>query len=126
MAKVLVVDDSSLARRIVRSIAEGAGHQVLEASDGTAALEQYALERPEVVMLDLNMTGMHGLEVLGKLRELDPGVRVIVSTADVQNSTRLMAEQAGSFGFIQKPFAVRQVIEAIDAVLRGEHHGTDR
>ena len=73
-AKVLLVDDSGLARRSTRRILEGAGYAVIEAEDGMAAIEQYYVEKPDVVMLDLIMKGMYGLEVLSKLREMDPDV----------------------------------------------------
>src|SRR5690606_19593297 len=70
MAKILVVDDSALSRRISRQILEGANHEVVEAADGIAALERYFLEHPDLVMLDITMKGMSGFEVLQKLREL--------------------------------------------------------
>ena len=63
-AKVLIVDDSALARRTLRQILEAAGYEVAEAEDGLNALERYFLEKPDVVMLDLVMKGMYGLEVL--------------------------------------------------------------
>ncbi|HXT33421.1 MAG TPA: response regulator, partial [Vicinamibacterales bacterium] len=74
--KVLLVDDSGLARRSTRRVLENAGYTVVEADDGLSALEQFAVEKPDIVMLDLVMKGMYGLEVLAKLRELDPAVRV--------------------------------------------------
>jgi two-component system chemotaxis response regulator CheY len=98
-AKILIVDDSAMSRRIVRGYLESAGHEVTEASDGIAALNGYLLEKPDIVLLDLVMAGMGGLEVLQKLRENDSQARVIVATADIQNATREMAEQAGSRGF---------------------------
>ena len=82
--KLLLVDDSGLARRSMRAILEPAGFDVVEAEDGMAALERYFLDKPDLVILDLVMKGMYGLEVLAKLRELDPEARVIVVSADVQ------------------------------------------
>ena len=83
-AKVLIVDDSSLTRRNLRQILETAGCAVVEAENGLDALERYFLEKPDVVMLDLVMRGMYGLDVLQKIRELDPRARVIVVSADIQ------------------------------------------
>src|SRR5437868_15063972 len=103
-SKILIVDDSSMSRRIVRGILESGGHEVSEAADGMAALERYSLEKPDLVLLDMVMGGMYGIEVLQKLREIDSHARVIVATADIQHSTREMAEQAGSRGFLTKPF----------------------
>ena len=75
-AKILLVDDSGLARRSVRQMLESAGYEVVEAEDGMIALERYFLEKPDLVLLDLVMRGMNGLDVLKKLRELDPKARV--------------------------------------------------
>jgi two-component system chemotaxis response regulator CheY len=94
---------------------------VLEANDGMSALEVYFVEKPDLVLLDLVMTGMYGLDVLAKLREMDPGAKVLIASADIQSSTRGMAEQAGAFGFINKPFSASQIAEAVESALRGEH-----
>ena len=93
-AKVLLVDDSSLARRSTRRLLENAGYSVVEAEDGLSALERFAIDKPDVVLLDLVMKGMYGLDVLRKLRELDPAARVIVVSADVQTSSHELV-QAG-------------------------------
>src|SRR5262245_1861369 len=66
MAKVLVVDDSAMSRRILKDILVSDGHEVIEAQDGLTALELYFLQKPEVVMLDLIMKEMYGIEVLKK------------------------------------------------------------
>jgi two-component system chemotaxis response regulator CheY len=109
-----------MSRRILRRFLEAAGHQVVEAHDGLAALELYLLDRPDLVLLDMTMRGMHGLEVLGKLRELDPYARVIVATADIQRSTREMVVAAGGRAFVSKPFEQERVLEAVSAVLSGD------
>ena len=90
--KVLLVDDSGLARRSMRAMLESDGFEVVEAEDGMVALERYFIEKPDAVLLDLVMKGMYGLDVLTKLRELDATARVIVVSADVQSSShRLVA-----------------------------------
>src|SRR4051794_35266319 len=120
MAKLLVVDDSSLSRRITRGILERAGHTVAEAADGLAALEQYAVDRPDVVLLDVTMTEMNGLEVLRQLRAMDAGARVVMATADVQTSTRTLAEAGGAVGFVVKPLSSETVLRAVAAALAGQ------
>jgi len=120
MAKLLVVDDSSLSRRIVRRILEEAGHKVTEATDGMMALEQYAVDKPDVVLLDVTMTEMNGLEVLRQLRALDANARVVMATADVQSSTRTLAEAGGAVGFVIKPFTSETILHAVDAALTGQ------
>lgn len=118
-AKVLIVDDSSLARRTVRTMLEEMGHTVEEAADGAQALERFYLASPDLVVLDMLMNGMYGLEVLSKLRELDPEARVIVATADIQQSTQDQARAAGASGFINKPLNRQKLNAAISTVLEG-------
>ena len=125
MAKILVVDDSGMSRRTLRKILEPSGHQVSEAEDGIAALEQYYIDKPDLVLLDLTMTGMYGIDVLTKLREMDSQARVIVASADIQSSTRILVEKAGASAFINKPFAVDQVLNAVRSALGGGNDGTD-
>jgi two-component system, chemotaxis family, chemotaxis protein CheY len=116
-SKVLIVDDSLMARRTLRQILESAGYEVAEASDGLNALERYFVEKPDVVMLDLVMKGMYGLDVLAKLRELDPHVKVIVVTADIQTSSQDLVRDGGGAAFVNKPFDKQDILSAIDATI---------
>ena len=118
-SKVLLVDDSSLARRSTRRVLEQAGYTVVEAEDGLSALERFALEKPDLVVLDLVMKGMYGLDVLAKLRELDPAARVVVMSADIQTSSRELVQSAGAAGFITKPAPPDVVVEMVQRVLQG-------
>jgi len=115
--KILIVDDSGLARRRVRGILEDAGYKVVEAEDGMAALERYHVDRPDLVVLDLVMKGMYGMEVLGKLREMDSLARVIVASADVQSSSHEMATAAGAAGFVTKPIDADQLLALVRSTL---------
>ena len=117
--KILLVDDSGLARRSTRRVLEGAGYSVLEAADGLAALEQYVVEKPDVVLLDLVMQGMYGLDVLAKLKEMDPAVRVIVVSADIQTSSRDMVRAAGASAFLNKPATAEQILSTVGRVEAG-------
>jgi len=117
--KVLLVDDSALARRGTRRVLEEAGYTVVEAEYGLSALERFALEKPDIVLLDLVMKGMYGLDVLQKLREMDPVVRVIVVSADVQTSSHDLVRAAGAVGFINKPAAPGQVVKTVALILQG-------
>lgn len=115
--KVLIVDDSALSRRTLRRMLEAADYEVVEAEDGMTALELYFLEKPRLVLLDLVMKGMYGLDVLVKLREMDPKALVVIASADIQSSTRKMGDDAGALGFITKPFVSEQVLTAVAAAL---------
>lgn len=114
---ILVVDDSGMARRGNRRILEGAGYSVVEAEDGMAALEKYFIEKPDLVLLDLVMKGMYGIDVLTKLRALDAAARVIVLSADIQTSSREMVSAAGAAAFLNKPVGAEELIAAVRAAL---------
>ena|SRR5690242_7778296 len=118
-SKILVVDDSGLARRLIRKMLEEMGHEVEDASDGAQALERYLLNRHDVVILDLLMHGMYGLEVLQKLKQLNPGVPVIIATADIQRTTRDQVKDAGAAALINKPVTREQLMEVLDIILKG-------
>ena len=118
-AKVLIVDDSALTRRSLRQILETAGCEVAEADNGLDALERYFLDKPDVVLLDLVMRGMYGLEVLQKIRELDPQARIVVVSADIQTSSQDLAGEAGATAFINKPFDRAEILSALDTALAG-------
>jgi two-component system chemotaxis response regulator CheY len=116
-AKILLVDDSALARRSVRQMLESAAYVVVEAEDGLVALERYFLEKPDLVLLDLVMNGMMGLDVLQKLHEMDPKVRAIVVSADIQHSSRELAVAGGARDFLNKPVDRGSLLKAVAAVL---------
>ena len=115
--KILIVDDSALSRRTLRRILEVSDYEVVEADDGMTALEVYFLEKPDLVLLDLVMKGMYGLDVLVKLREMDPNALVVVASADIQSSTRKLVDEAGALGFITKPFITEGVLVVVETAL---------
>ena len=117
MSRILIVDDSGLARRRARAILESGGFDVVEAEDGMAALETYFVAKPDIVLLDLVMKGMYGLEVLARLREMDPGVKVIVVSADVQTSSHELVAQGGAAGFLVKPVDANEVLTLVRSTL---------
>ena len=118
MAKVMIIDDSGLSRKMMRAILEPAGHDVLDAVDGMSGIEQYFLEKPDLVTLDLTMKGMHGLEVLEKLRAMDPKAKVLVASADIQRSTQELALKGGAVGFLTKPLTKESVLLAVEQALK--------
>jgi two-component system, chemotaxis family, chemotaxis protein CheY len=118
-ARILVVDDSGLARRHSRRILEAAGYEVLEAEDGMGALERYFVEKPDVVLLDLVMKGMYGLDVLSKLRQIDAAACIIVVTADIQTSSRDLVSEAGAVAFVTKPVKADELVTAVEDAVKG-------
>jgi two-component system chemotaxis response regulator CheY len=125
MAKILIVDDSGMSRRTLRKILEPAGYEISEAEEGIVALERYFLDKPDLVLLDLTMTGMYGVEVLNKLREMDPQARVVIASADIQSSTREIVDAGGASAFINKPFTSEKVLSTVRMVLEGKTDATE-
>jgi two-component system chemotaxis response regulator CheY len=119
MAKILIVDDSAYARRVHRAILERAGHEVIEVSTGTGAIESCMLEQPDVVILDLSMEDIGGLQVLQTVRAMNVNAQVIVVSADVQRSTEQAVMEAGAARFVGKPAQTDVLLSAISQALEG-------
>jgi len=119
MARILVIDDSAMSRKMLRSILERAGHQIFDAADGMCGIEAYFLEKPELVTLDLTMSGISGMVVLEKLTAMDSTAKIIVASADIQTSSRELAMKGGACGFISKPFLAETVLTEVERVLKG-------
>lgn len=118
-AKILIVDDSSLSRRTLRQHLEALGHTVTEATDGAQALERFFVEPPQLVILDMVMTGMYGLEVLAKMQEINPEIPVIIATADIQQSTAQDVRAGGAKGLLNKPVNREKLAATLATVLGG-------
>lgn len=117
MATIMIVDDSNFTRRTHRRILESDGHVVHEASGGMSAIESYFVHRPDLVLLDLTMEDMGGLEVLKQLRAMQAEARVIVVSADVQRSTVQMVTDSGAFRFLGKPVTPEGLLDCVRAAL---------
>jgi CheY-like chemotaxis protein len=118
MARILIIDDSAFARRVLRGMLEPSGHAVLESAGGLNALEQYFMYQPDAVFLDLIMEEMNGFDLLRKLKEFDPRARVVIATADVQGSTGDEAMRRGACAIITKPLESAGVFQALQTALQ--------
>lgn len=103
MPRVLVVDDEPEAVELLQELLIAKGYEVLTASDGEEALRKVKAERPHVILLDMRMPKMNGLEVLRRVREIDHEVGVIMVTAVMEEETGRQALQMGAFDYITKP-----------------------
>jgi DNA-binding response OmpR family regulator len=103
MQRVLVVDDEPEAVELLQKFLIAKGYEVLTASDGEEALRKVKAERPHVILLDMRMPKMNGLEVLRRVREIDHEVGVIMVTAVMEEETGRQALQMGAFDYITKP-----------------------
>lgn len=117
--KILIVDDSSLARRTLRHALEDLGYSVEDVSDGPQALESFYLHRPDLVILDIVMHGMYGTDVLAKMLEIDPAAKVLMLTADVQDSTSAQVKERGAIGIINKPITREKLSAALKPIFEG-------
>ncbi|MGH3647533.1 MAG: response regulator transcription factor [Micromonosporaceae bacterium] len=116
-AKVLVVDDDPTVSDVVRRYLERAGITVALAGDGPAALTAYAEQRPDLVVLDLMLPGMDGIEVCRRMRA-DSDVPVVMLTALGEEADRVVGLQTGADDYVTKPFSPRELVLRVQSVLR--------
>lgn len=103
MPKLLIADDSMFQRFMHCKIAKEFGFEVVEAKDGAECLEKARAEKPDVMLLDLNMPGMNGVEVMSALRDEGFTSKIMVVTADIQDTTRKRCLDLGVMEFLNKP-----------------------
>ncbi|HEX8877190.1 MAG TPA: sigma-54 dependent transcriptional regulator [Phycisphaerales bacterium] len=120
MRSVLVVDDKELMRDSVGATLERAGFQIATAPDAPSALTQIAAKRPDVVVTDLKMPGMTGLELLEKIRHIDDDLPVVLMTAFGTIETAVSAIKQGAFDYLTKPF---EGDELVITIKRAAEHG---
>ncbi|MEV8511363.1 response regulator transcription factor [Dactylosporangium sp. NPDC051484] len=116
--RVLVVDDDPTVSDVVRRYLERADFSVRLAGDGQAALDAYRLERPDLVVLDLMLPGIDGLEACRRLRTQDPGLPIIMLTALGEESDRVLGLEIGADDYVTKPFSPRELVLRVQSVLR--------
>ncbi len=117
--KVLIVDDSITVRQILKTTLTDAGYEVCDADDGQAALDLVGQKDYDLLMTDLNMPLMDGLEFITKVRAL-PGRRflpIVVLSGDCKQARSRECSQAGASGFLQKPFEKEQVLRILQTII---------
>jgi DNA-binding response OmpR family regulator len=115
---VLVVDDDPTVSDVVRRYLERAGFAVTLSGDGLDALARYQRDRPDLVVLDLMLPGLSGLEVCRRLRAADPGLPIIMLTALGEESDRVLGLELGADDYLTKPFSPRELTLRVQSVLR--------
>ena len=100
---ILITDDSRLARKMVRKALPPGDYAIREAEGGQECLDLYQEARADLLLLDLTMPGMDGIETLERLRAIDPQAKVVVVTADVQPKVRQRALELGALAVLSKP-----------------------
>jgi DNA-binding response OmpR family regulator len=115
---VLVVDDDPTVSDVVRRYLEQAGYRVRLAADGLAALAAVAAETPDLVVLDLMLGGIDGLEVCRRLRRQHPDLPVVMLTALGEEADRVVGLEVGADDYVTKPFSPRELVLRVRSVLR--------
>jgi two-component system OmpR family response regulator len=115
---VLVVDDEAVLAEMVSMALRYEGWNIATAGDGAAALESARLQRPDVVVLDVMLPDMSGLDVLRKLREASPQLPVLLLTAKDALEDRIAGLTAGGDDYVTKPFSLEEVVLRLRALLR--------
>ena len=118
MASVLVVDDAAFMRMMIKDILTKNGYNVAgEAENGAKAVEKYNELKPDLVLMDITMPEMDGIQALKNIKASDAGAQVIMCSAMGQQAMVIEAIQAGAKDFIVKPFQADRVLEAVKKVV---------
>ncbi len=115
---ILICDDAAFMRMMIKDILSKNGYNIVgEAENGLVAVEKYAETNPDLVLMDITMPEMDGINALKKIKEKDPNASVIMCSAMGQQSMVIESIQAGAKDFIVKPFQADRVLEAVKKVV---------
>ncbi len=118
MARILVVDDAAFMRLNIKQMLDANGHEMVgEASNGIEAVEIYPKVKPDIVLMDITMPEMNGIEALKRIKVLDPDSKVIICSAVGQQVMVAESIKYGAETFIVKPFTKDVLLAAIDKVI---------
>ncbi len=115
--KIFVVDDEPQIVKVLKAYLEKAGYQVVTTSEGKTALSIFQGERPDFLILDLNLPGMDGLEICKAIRR-DSNVPILMLTARVEEADRLIGLELGADDYVLKPFSPREVVARVKTIFR--------
>ncbi len=119
MAKnILVCDDAAFMRMMIKDILTKNGYNIAgEAENGLKAVEKYNETKPDLVLMDITMPEMDGIQALKKIKEMDPAAKIVMCSAMGQQAMVIEAIQSGAKDFIVKPFQAERVLEAVKKVV---------
>ena len=113
MATVLVVEDDPRLQVIARKVLERRGYVVLMAADGEEGVLMAAAHSPDVILMDVSLPGMDGLEATRRIKAVKPGQRIVACTAHAMTGDRERVMAAGCDGFLSKPYALPDLVGAV-------------
>jgi CheY-like chemotaxis protein len=121
MSRIMIIDDDPAFRRVVRGFLEREGHHVIDAESGEAGLRLFRAENPDLVVTDIFMPGLSGLETIEQIRAENPDVAIIaVSGHDGVAAATLLPAGRGPDLTLQKPFRRSELIETVDQLLHAD------
>ena len=124
--KILIVDDNASVRRLIRSILPPLVSEIYECANGADALTTYQDRRPDVVLMDIRMDEMDGIQATERIRAVDQGARILIVTDYDDKELRRAAMRAGACGYVMKYnlLALDQLLEAMEQALRERRAGS--
>lgn len=118
MYKILIVDDAGFMRKMVQTHLSKAGYtDFVEGEDGQRAVELYKEEKPDLVIMDITMPNLNGIEALRMIKENDPDAKVIMCSAMGQEAMVMEAIKLGALDFIVKPFKADRIVQTVNKIL---------
>lgn len=118
MAKILLIEDSTFERKAIMNLLKKSGfNELIEAEDAEAGIEKYKKEKPNLVLLDLRLPGMDGLECFAELKKIDKNVKVIVVTIVTRQESVDEATKLGAKAYIMKPVTTQKLIPEVEKVI---------
>lgn len=115
---IMIVDDAAFMRMMIKDILTKNGYNVVgEADNGATALDNYLELNPDLVIMDITMPEVDGIQAVKEIRKVDPNAKIIMCSAMGQQAMVIEAIQAGARDFIVKPFQAERVIEAVKKII---------
>lgn len=116
--KIMLVDDAAFMRMTIKNCLSKAGYtNLIEAADGQIALESYQNEKPDLVIMDITMPNMDGIQALQAIKAVDPNAKVVMCSAMGQESMVVDAIHLGALDFIVKPFKPDRILQTVSKIL---------
>ena len=116
-ARILLVEDDEMTLRLLETVLRHDGYDVFSTADGPQGIEIYRQKRPDLVLLDLALPSMNGLEVMRELKELDAHANILVVTGFASEESAEIAARYGAQAYIEKPFEIADLSEWVKAAL---------
>ena len=118
MYKILVVDDAGFMRKMVQTHLSKAGYtDFIEGEDGARAVELYKENKPDLVIMDITMPNMNGIDALREIKSNDPDAKVVMCSAMGQEAMVMDAIKLGALDFIVKPFKADRIVQTVNKIL---------